>query len=71
MKVEQIGTIDVSGLEAIADGYQPRNKTWSEEELDVLRQFYGRVPTSAIAETLDRSVGSVQNKVVHLGLKVP
>ena len=71
MNVERIGAIDVSGLEALAEHYEPRNRLWTEEEIDVLRRFYARVPMAALAKTLDRSVASVQNKATHLGLKVP
>jgi len=45
-----------------------RYKIWSEQEELVLREYYGIVPTSVLAQYLDRSVKSVQNKAAALGI---
>jgi len=42
---------------------------WTDEELDLLRDLYPRVPNLEIAQKLNRSVKSVVSKAHHLGLK--
>jgi hypothetical protein len=46
-----------------------RMPRWSDEELDLLRDLYPRVPNLEIAQRLNRSVKSVVSKAHHLGLK--
>jgi len=44
---------------------------WSKEEEDVLREWYGRIPTPELAKALNRSAHSVQQKARMLGLRFP
>lgn len=42
---------------------------WTGEEEAVLRSYYGRIPTSKLAEYLNRTLSSVQNKAQRMSLK--
>lgn len=42
---------------------------WTEEELNILTKFYGKIPTKDIAEIVGRSRDAVQIKGRRLGLK--
>ena len=44
-------------------------KPWSEYEVNVLTQYYGKVPTKKIAELLGRSYTATRSKAHSLGLK--
>lgn len=57
-----------AALEAAAAEPQ-RSQPWQPWEVDVLRQFVGRVPARVLAEQLGRSPGSVNNKLDQMGLR--
>lgn len=44
-------------------------RPWTGEEESVIRAYYGRVPTKRLAEYLDRTLSSVQNKAQRMGLR--
>ena len=46
------------------------NKTWSEEDLQFLRDNYGKIPTKDIANKLGRSISSIHYKTGMRGLKI-
>lgn len=41
---------------------------WAEHEIEILNEYYGRADVRKIAEYLDRTISSVQNKARNLGL---
>jgi len=43
-------------------------RKWTEKEVSVLRELYGRVPTKEIAKKLGRTARQVQDKANDLGL---
>jgi hypothetical protein len=43
-------------------------RKWTEEEVSVVRELYGKVPTKEIAKKLGRTVRQVQDKAKDLGL---
>jgi predicted transcriptional regulator len=43
-------------------------RKWTEKEVSVLRELYGKVPTKEIAKKLDRTARQVQDKANDLGL---
>lgn len=42
---------------------------WNKEDIDILKEFYGKIPTSDIAKMVKRSRDAVQIKGRRLGLK--
>ena len=56
------GAITIPELESLAKEYQPRNRFWTDAEIETLRAYYGRVEPRALAEHLGRSAESVRNK---------
>ena len=64
-----------SRMEIIRYGYFVRadlcrnNQRWSEEEIEFLRKYYGKIPAWKIGLILGRSRSSVRHKARSLGLK--
>ena len=54
-----------------APGYSTRNRPWTDHELAVLRKYYKRKDTAALAKYLNRSVNAVDQKASILGINVP
>jgi hypothetical protein len=52
---------DIDLLEQAAKCYQPSRK-WTSEERDMLRRFYGRVPTTLLAQKLGRTGKAIQSQ---------
>jgi len=46
-------------------------RPWSEEEIKVLKEHYGRIPTIELAKALNRSIHAIQSKARALDLKFP
>ena len=65
LSVDDLGELVIPELEAAPDlGKRP----WTEHERDVLRSYYGRKKTAAIAEYLGRTVPAVHKQAEGLGL---
>lgn len=47
-------------LETLAITFTPKYRPWSATEIQLVREFYGRVPAHALAARLGRSVTSVK-----------
>ena len=62
----RIMTIDTVALDKLAESYVPRSKPWTDDEVAVLKKYYGRVPIDKLAETLGRSMMSAQRKASML-----
>ena len=45
------------------------NKRWTNEELDVVRKYYGKISLREISKLIDRSEDAIQNKGRQLGLR--
>jgi hypothetical protein len=45
------------------------NKSWSDSELDFLKQKFPTMDTVYIAKEMNRTVSSIQTKAYNLGLK--
>lgn len=45
------------------------NKTWTKEEVKLLRATYGNKPNTEVAQVLNRTVKSVKYKAGTLGLR--
>lgn len=43
-------------------------KIWSEQEESVIRNYYGVIPTSMLAEYLGRSIKAIQDKAAMMGV---
>lgn len=41
---------------------------WSTEEEEILREYYGKIPTKMLAKKLNRSIKSVQEKARREGI---
>jgi hypothetical protein len=54
-------------LEALLN-IPPRNKEWNDYEVAILNTYYGRVPISALAKQLNRSIDATKMKARSLGL---
>ncbi|MGD0535922.1 MAG: hypothetical protein ABR999_10880 [Methanoregula sp.] len=68
----QNNTIIIPELEEAALHYSPRAKPWipgGRDEL-TLKTYYGRVDIKDLAKALNRSIPSIKNKAVALGLHV-
>lgn len=44
------------------------NQRWTREEINLVRTYFNRYPTSDIAALMGRSVGSILNEAMVLGL---
>lgn len=45
-------------------------RVWTSQEEDVLREYYGVIPTAMLADHLGRSIKSIQDKAFALGINV-
>jgi len=61
----RIMTIDTDALDKLAESYVPRNKPWTDDEVAVLKKYYGRVPIDELAKAMGRSKTSLQTKANH------
>ena len=66
--MNEVGVIIIPELEGELADYHPRNRLWSEYDIAVLRNYYGRVPVEKIAGVLGRTPDSVRKKATSLGL---
>ena len=48
-------------LETAAANYQPKNRPWSQREIDLVTRFYLRVPIEELARKLGRSISAVRD----------
>mgnify|MGYP000229835438 CR=1 FL=1 len=46
-------------------------KKWSKREIEVLKKYYGKIPTRDLARILGRSIDAVSHKAGALGLRFP
>ena len=46
-------------------------KKWSKREIEVLKKYYGRIPTKDLAKIFGRTIDAVQHKASALGLRFP
>lgn len=53
-----------------APAYSTRNRKWTDHEIEVLRKYYKRKNTAALAKYLNRSENAVDQKASILGLTV-
>jgi hypothetical protein len=47
---------DLAELRMVKQGFKPRNRPWSEQDMRVLFEFYGKVPMALLAKKLDRTI---------------
>lgn len=45
-------------------------RTWTAQEEDVLREYYGIIPPAMLARHLGRSIKSIQDKAYAIGISV-
>ncbi len=45
------------------------NKPWDEVSEQMIRDYYGIIPTEILAKKLDRSIKSIQDKAGAMGVK--
>jgi hypothetical protein len=50
-------------LEEAAKAYIPTRKSWTKEDNEILKEFYGKVPMKFLADKLGRSIKSMQVKI--------
>jgi hypothetical protein len=65
VKASQLKAIRAE-LEQIASCYRPRNQAWSKDELQLLQDFYDKVPMKVLCEKLGRSAASIRNRAERL-----
>jgi hypothetical protein len=66
-KPNKVQTIVIPELEEAARIYKPM-RLWSEKDNAILRKYYNRVPTSRLGGYLKRSVTSMQQHAVVIGI---
>jgi len=44
---------------------------WSDEEIEVLRKYYGKIPTNDLARVLNRTPEAVRAQASRLGIRFP
>lgn len=62
-----IEDISIPELDELPDTEPPR-RPWTEREVAILRKYYGRKPTDAIAKVLNRTEKAVKFKARDIGL---
>jgi hypothetical protein len=60
----KITTVCIPELEEAPASY----RFWTEHEIEILKEYYGRSDVRKIAEYLDRTIKGVQNKAHSLGV---
>jgi hypothetical protein len=60
--------IIIPELEEAARIYTPKHRGYTDEELSVISEYYGRVPTIKLAGYLKRSVTGIQQQASRLGI---
>lgn len=51
-------------------GVKFKNRPWGEDEEEVIRRYYGIIPTGELAKRLnDRTIKAVQDKAHAMGIK--
>ena len=55
-------------LEQASKTYKSRFRLWTEQDLQLLTEFYGRVATALLAKKLGRSAHSLRIKASELGI---
>lgn len=53
-------------LEQAKANYRPRCKPWRDDEVELLRRFYGKVPIHLLASKLGRTTTGVKSKAKSL-----
>lgn len=51
---------DLAELEAAKKNYQPRNRSWTKAEIELVGLYYKKVPVELLAKKLGRTISSVQ-----------
>ena len=46
-------------------------RKWSEEEIKILKEHYGKMPVIELSRVLNRSIFAVMHKARTLGLRFP
>lgn len=62
-----IEDISIPELEELPD-IEPARRPWTDHEKDVIKKYFGRKSTEAIAIYLDRTVGAVENMARIMGV---
>lgn len=50
-------------------GIRAINKPWDEISEQIIRDYYGIIPTELLADKLDRSIKSIHDKAGAMGVK--
>jgi hypothetical protein len=45
-------------------------RVWTVQEEDILREYYGVIPTGMLAEYLGRSIKAIQDKAFVIGVNI-
>lgn len=45
-----------------------KRRPWTEQEEEILMEYYGVIPTALIAKHLDRTIKSIQDKATAMGI---
>jgi hypothetical protein len=53
-------SIDIKALEKAEKEYVKRNRDWTEDEIKVIKRFYGKVHIQTLAQQLKRTATSVR-----------
>lgn len=51
-------------LSEAAKNYTPRNKPWGDDEVQIAKEFCGKVPMLLLAQKLNRTVGAIKKKMM-------
>jgi hypothetical protein len=60
--------IIIPELEQAAENYRPRGQ-WSDDEIAILKRYYGRVPITKLRDHVRHSVDACHRMAKELGLK--
>lgn len=60
-------TIVIPELEEAMARYQPHKFAWSDNDIAILKKYYGRVPVTLLETYLHRNSGKIHEKVIELG----
>lgn len=60
--------VRIPELEKEMAKFKPRTRFWTDDEIVVLKKYYGRVPTKKLAEYLKRSGSGVRCKAQTLSM---
>jgi hypothetical protein len=60
--------IVIPELEEAMKTYRPRG-LWTEEDINAVKTYYGKVPTALLAATIHRTVASINKYAENHGIK--